>query len=97
MSDRLITSKAIERDMADDSMWETLPPYRGPRRRLGAQITIRLTPDEADALRREAKARGIGYTQLVREIVRDFHRLHRPSSSWHYSVGGSAGTPEGRR
>gem|GEM_PF-6065542 len=58
----------IERDAADPEAWETDVP-RGDKKRLGAQVTVRLDPDDAERLRRIAAAKRVGYTSLVRAWI----------------------------
>lgn len=73
--------KQIERvESGDDDpdTWEELPPLsdaQSPPTRLGAVISVRLDPDLAEALSREAERRSrtsgstIGHTTLARQLI----------------------------
>ena len=69
----------FEVDIASDDSWEagTVTPVR-PRRPLGAQITVRLEPEIAELLRRQAKSEGIGYTALVRRFIIEALKKNEP-------------------
>lgn len=63
----------------DPDNWEELPPLPADApptpKRLGAVLSVRLDPDRAEALSREAKRRSrlsgttIGYTTLARQLI----------------------------
>lgn len=71
-----------ERDAEDDQVWEEVPPParsdRG-RRTLGTQVTIRLDGKSAEQLREIARARGLGYTSLLRAWIEE--RLNLEAAS----------------
>lgn len=59
-------------DAADAGAWELdEPPARDARRRLGAQLSVRLDADHAERLRGIAERHGIGYTSLVRSWIEE--------------------------
>lgn len=60
---------ALEAEMRDDTMWERMEAATAKRSPLGAQVTIRLAPDQASRLRRVAEREGVGYTSLLREWI----------------------------
>lgn len=62
---------ALEAEMRDESAWEPMEPTGVRRSALGAQVTIRLAPDQASRLRRIAELHGVGYTSLLREWIGD--------------------------
>jgi len=64
----------LEREANDPQAWqdEPTPAERGS---LGAQVSVRLTPQQAAVLRRIARDRGVGYTSLLREWVAERLRL----------------------
>lgn len=57
----------------DDEAWAE-PEYDSPkdRSRLSATITVRFPADEADAIRRKAKAAKATYSDVVRAAVRSY-------------------------
>lgn len=69
----------IERGDEDPETWEELPALPSdappPSKRLGAVLSVRLDPDLADALSREAERRSrisgttIGHTTLARQLI----------------------------
>lgn len=69
----------IERGDDDPGDWEELPPAvsdsPSPSKRLGAVVSVRLDPDLAAALSREAERRTrasgttVGYTTLARQLI----------------------------
>lgn len=69
----------LDEDLDDDTAWEDDPAPEGARkRRLGAQVTVRLDAAHAELLRRIAKRRGVGHTSLVRSWVEE--RLAKEAS-----------------
>jgi predicted transcriptional regulator len=60
---------ALEAGMRDDAAWELMEATNTKRSPLGAQVTIRLAPDQASRLRRVAEREGVGYTSLLREWI----------------------------
>lgn len=62
----------IEETFDDESQWEDDPAPTVPdKNRLAAQVTIRLSPDVAEQLRRIAALEGVGYTSLIRRWVEE--------------------------
>ena len=63
-----------EQHRDDPEEWGEPEPAPGAteRRRLGAAITVRLTPDEADLLRALAKREGRPFSGIVRDAVRHY-------------------------
>lgn len=64
----------FEEAARNPDQWEEVPrppDAPAPRRKLGAQITIRLEPEVAERLREMAGERKIGYTSLARELLED--------------------------
>lgn len=60
----------LEAEMRDESAWE--PIGDAPKRSaLGAQVTIRLAPEDATRLRRIAEEAGTGYTALLRQWIEE--------------------------
>lgn len=68
----------VERGDEDPDTWEELPPLDAdapPTKRLGAVLSVRLDPDLAEALSREAERRSrlsgttIGHTTLARQLI----------------------------
>lgn len=59
----------VERDADDPDAWGEAVEAEPHNRRFGAQISLRLPPDVADALWAEAQRRGIGGTVLARELI----------------------------
>jgi hypothetical protein len=69
----------IERGDEDPDTWEELSPLDAdtptPTKRLGAVLSVRLDPDLAEALSREAERRSrlsgttIGHTTLARQLI----------------------------
>lgn len=56
----------------DQDVWGEPEGARGQkpeRRRLNAMVSVRLTPDEEDALRAEADRRGLSLSALVRQTI----------------------------
>jgi hypothetical protein len=56
----------------DPEVWGEPEGVRGQkpeRRRLNAMVSVRLTPDEEDALRAEAEKRGVSLSALVRQTI----------------------------
>jgi hypothetical protein len=56
----------------DSEVWGEAEGIRGEkpeRRRLNAMVSVRLTPDEEDALRAEAERRGLSLSALIRHTV----------------------------
>jgi hypothetical protein len=56
----------------DPEVWGDPEGVRGQkpeRRRLNAMVSIRLTPEEEDAVRAEAQKRGISLSALVRQTI----------------------------
>lgn len=61
-----------ESALGDDSQWEDDPaPVVLEKRRLAAQVTIRLSPEVAEQLRSIAGAAGVGYTSLIRQWIEE--------------------------
>jgi len=58
----------------DPELWgEPEEPPQPPRRaNLAATITVRFTPEEADAIRRLAREAGLTYSEVVRKAVQAF-------------------------
>ena len=57
----------FEAEMDNPDLWEEVPapsPYK--RRRLGAQVTIRLDADDAERLRQLASRYDCNYTSMIR-------------------------------
>lgn len=65
---------AAEIEASDDDAWVADPAPEVAQRPLGAQITIRLSPEIASKMRALARARGVGYTSLVRAFVEEHLR-----------------------
>lgn len=71
----------IDRGEDDPDTWEELPPSSSEERpaskRLGAVVSVRLDPELAEALSREAERRSrvsgttIGHTTLARQLIAD--------------------------
>lgn len=83
----------VSEDASDDSAWEEDPsPAAVHQPRLGAQVTIRLEPELANALRRIAEQRGVRYTALVRrwleERLREEAAMSLPDSEFEIAVAG---------
>ena len=80
------------KDANDPAAWEEVPQAESTTRRrggLGAQVTLRLSPEYAERLRRIAGVRGLGYTSLLREWVEQ--RIRREEVSVRYSVESQSG------
>ncbi len=58
----------------DPDMWGEGETFEAPRRRkaLSATITVRFSPEEADAIRRIAQSAGQSYSDVVREAVKAY-------------------------
>lgn len=83
----------VSEDASDDSAWEEDPsPAAVHQPRLGAQVTIRLEPELAKALRRIAEEQGVRYTALVRqwleERLREEAAMSLPASQFEIAVAG---------
>lgn len=63
----------FEREAEDPDAWEEDPGPSDtvPRRKLGAQITVRLEPEVVELLSAMAKERRIGHTQLARQLIEE--------------------------
>jgi uncharacterized protein (DUF4415 family) len=70
------------------------PPLGAAARRL---IAIRIDPQVLDAVRREAKRRGLGYQSLINDLLAEHVRRARAPSG--FQLAGSPGnkSPQGRR
>jgi len=56
----------------DPDVWGQAEGVRGQqpeRRRLNAMVSVRLAPDEEDALRTEAERRGVSLSALIRQTM----------------------------
>lgn len=79
---------ALEAEMRDDAAWEPMEVNTAKRSPLGAQVTIRLAPDQASRLRRVAEREGVGYTRLLREWIgqrleaEDWMLAQRSKAEW---------------
>lgn len=78
-ADSVTSKKArIEEEIAEDltvpEMWEPLAESSSRRGPLETQVSIRLEAEDAQKLRRVADAKGLGYTTLLRDWIRE--RLH---------------------
>lgn len=69
----------IEADRHDPEAWEAPEPSPAHDRKLGVHLSVRLSGDLAEALEAEASTRGIGITQLARELIAEGlrHDRHR--------------------
>jgi predicted DNA binding CopG/RHH family protein len=72
MSDVQELAQYYQDHMDDPDLWEEpeVVPARA-RGTLGATITVRFSPDEADLIRRRAKQAGVPYSEVVRQAVHD--------------------------
>jgi hypothetical protein len=62
----------VERDAQDPDAWEEEPRSEPVERaRLGAQLTVRLSPDTAERLSKAAAAAGMLYTRYARQLIED--------------------------
>lgn len=83
----------VEADLQNLDMWEPLPEEETRRGPLGTQVSIRLDAEDAVRLRRVADARGVGYTSLLREWIRErLYAEERLLTTYSYETNGSAGT-----
>lgn len=71
--DELARAEAIfEETFDDESAWEDDPaPGVGAKHRLATQVTVRLSADVAEQLRRIATTEGVGYTSLIRRWIEE--------------------------
>jgi predicted DNA binding CopG/RHH family protein len=58
-------------DVGDPAKFEEVEDVMIERRPELAQISVRLPPEDLAALRQQADCAGIGYTTLIRMIIRD--------------------------
>jgi hypothetical protein len=66
--DEGIRREIYERETGDNEDWgEPVAPK--PRRRLGAMVSVRLTPDELERVREAAEARGMSTSAFLREVA----------------------------
>jgi hypothetical protein len=58
----------------DPEMWgePIAPPVVAPRDGLAISITVRFSPQEAEAIRRTARVEGKNYSEVVRAAVRQY-------------------------
>ncbi len=63
-------AEQLDRELLDDSAWETVPEASGTKREtLGSQVTVRLDSEHAQRLRRIAHSHSVGYTSLLRAWI----------------------------
>lgn len=75
----------FEADAFTDSAWEDVPSLDAfPRRRLGAQVTIRLDPELAERLRAIATRERVGYTSLLRRWIEERVRAEESDVVAHF-------------
>lgn len=58
-------------DVSDPTKFEEVEAVMIERNPELAQISVRIPPEDLAALRQQAKRAGIGYTTLIRMIIRD--------------------------